>query len=384
MEKIFITQAQQGYCGQLQLTRTTFMDAYMALLNGQPVEQEELVPRYALNQSYPHFKTAFCELQPEIANSTSVQTALAAAYERILYFGYIADVTAEYQQFQIPKRSGGFRTINAPSPRLKEIQRTVVSALTYDLHMHPHEAAHAYITGRSPKTSLEIHQANKSNWFLKLDIKDFFPSCTKDFVVAQLSRLYPLCLRAQNFTRTWGFDNCFLNNALPQGAVSSPLLSNLTMLPIDFAMGVLSKEFHQRFIYTRYADDILISSEFAFDFHAIEEYVSSVVFKDTPFKIKHEKTRYGSIAGQNWNLGLMLNKDNQITVGHQRKEIFKHSVFNLLTDYKNHIAWSAEDKLSLGGMRSYIQNIEPDYVKGVIDFYEKKIGVRWADAIKIL
>ena len=107
------------------------------------------------------------------------------------------------------------------------------------------------------------------------------------------------------------------------------------------------------------------------------------LYAETPFRIKKEKTRYGSIAGQNWNLGLMLNKDNNITVGTQRKSDFKHSVFNLLMDYKKGVAWTPEDKLQLRGMYSYLHNIEPDYTTGVIAYYEKKVGCSWEQAIKV-
>lgn len=359
------------------------MDTYTALLNGEQIEQEPDNTQYILNEGYAHYRTTHYIPSRDVENSPAIQIAGMNAYTRARTLMDLRDIASEYTQFQIPKRSGGFRTIHAPSDALKEAQRAVVLALTYELHMHPHEAAHAYVAGRSPKTSLEVHQANKSKWFLKLDIKDFFPSCSKRFVHYQLGRLFPLCFLKDNIIKLMT-EQCFLNDALPQGAVSSPLLSNLVMIPIDFAMRKISDEFHQRFVYTRYADDILISSEYAFDFRAVEKYVADVILADSPFEIKHEKTRYGSAAGQNWNLGLMLNKDNGITVGHKRKTTFKHSVFNLLTDFKNGVAWSAEDKLSLGGMRSYIQSVEPAYVQGVISYYENKVGVLWKDAIKIL
>lgn len=381
---IYITKPIQESCGQINLGLSrSYMEIYNALLNGEAIEFEPTTPAYVVNHGYTHVRTSkIADGRMPVRNyEGTIRPHLAQAAMRIPNTMF-ASLSAEYTQFQIPKRTGGYRTIDAPSESLKQLQRAIVTALTYDLGMHPHESAHAYIKGRSPKTSLEVHQANKSKWFLKLDIKDFFPSCTPDFVIGQLRQLYPLCLYRRDEMVTNFLRCCFLNDALPQGAVTSPLLSNLVMLPIDFAMRRLREEFHQVFVYTRYADDILISSEFDFDFHAVETFVAQEILKDTPLKIKHEKTRYGSIAGQNWNLGLMLNKDNAITVGSQRKTEFKRSVFNLLMDYKKNVAWSTEDKLHLRGILSYIHNIEPEYADGVIKFYENKLDVSWKDAIR--
>lgn len=380
---IYYTKIIDESCGRINLGLSrTYMDIYNALLNGEAVEMEPTHAAYLLNKDYAHVRTSKFpadNFSKRRLDTEIIRGHILDAYAR-MPVNTFEDIAGEYSQFQIPKRTGGFRTIDAPSERLKIRQQQIVHALTYDLGLHAHEAAHAYVKGRSPKTSLEVHQANKSKWFLKLDIKDFFPSCTKEFVFHQLDKLYPICIFTDEQMET-SLQLCFLNGALPQGAVTSPLLSNLTMLPIDFAMRQLREEFHQIFAYTRYADDILISSEFDFDYRAVETFIATEIFKDTPFKIKHEKTRYGSIAGQNWNLGLMLNKDNNITVGSQRKTELKHAIFNLLMDYTKGIAWSTEDKLHLRGIYSYIHNIEPAYAQGIITYYENKTGASWKDAI---
>ena len=65
----------------------------------------------------------------------------------------------------------------------------------------------------------------------------------------------------------------------------------------------------QKYIYTRYADDIIISARNKFDYRIILKALNKL-FKDTPLSINKEKTRFGSNAGRNWNLGVMCNKDN--------------------------------------------------------------------------
>lgn len=385
---IYYTKPIEASCGSFnpQLSRT-YNEVYAAMLRGEtlPLESDGII--YTLNQDYVHVRTQLFSTGHKTLDPLSVPLELIAHLSDVITQAHInrPDINYEeaYSQFRIPKRTGGYRTIDAPSEELKAVQRNLMYALTYRLGLHAHEAAHAYTKGRSPKTSLAVHQASQSKWFMKLDIKDFFPSCATEFVHQQLDQLYPLCYFGPGSLEQL-LKPCFLHGALPQGAITSPLLSNLVMLPIDFEMRKLREEFHQTFTYTRYADDILISSEYTFDFHKVEQYVAETIFHGTPFVIKHEKTRYGSIAGQNWNLGLMLNKDNAITVGSKRKVELKNSIFNLLTDFKKGIAWTPEDKLHLRGVYSYVHSIEPAYAEGVLAFYEQKIGVSWKDAIKIL
>ena len=380
----FLTRPVEAQCGSFkECLPLDFQKLYEQMINGEEISAPAVEYQYTVNRDITHYCTARFNLD-SISCEALARTLVFNAGDRITIGNARLphqNMAAYYTQFSVPKRSGGFRTIDAPSQLLKEVQRNIVNTLQYELHLHPHEIAHAYVTGRSPKTALEVHQANKSKWFLKLDIKDFFPSCNSCFVLEMLERLYPLNI----FNREGLWDliwPAFLNSARPQGGVTSPLLSNLTMLPLDFAIHGIRSEFHQSFVITRYADDILISSEYDFDFKKAEDYVSSL-FENTPFRIKHEKTRYGSIAGQNWNLGLMLNKDNNITVGTQRKTEFKRSVFNLLMDFKKGVVWEPEDKLQLRGMFSYLHSIEPAYTQGVIAFYEKKVGASWQAAIKI-
>ena len=86
------------------------------------------------------------------------------------------------------------------------------------------------------------------------------------------------------------------------------------MIPVDFEIARTLREYnHQRFVYTRYADDFQISSKYSFSFTEIQDVIVSILKNfEAPFTINSAKTRYGSSAGQNWNLGLMLNKDNEI------------------------------------------------------------------------
>ena len=296
------------------------------------------------------------------------------------------DPTNWYQIFHVPKRSGGLRKICAPIEALKILQAKVVYVLQhmpgyYDVVVHAHNTAFAYIKGRSTADAIKLHQANNSNWFLKLDIKDFFPSCTTAVVKKLLKQLYPL-YAVPDTTLDEILSVCTFNDALPQGAVTSPLLTNLMMVPIDKAISDLTHAHTgKHLVYTRYADDLLISAREAFNWKELQLEIATVLGEEG-FKLNTTKTRYGSKAGSNWNLGIMLNKDNNMTLGHKHKQRTRAAVFNFLTDAANGIFWTPEDTMVLNGKLSYMRSIEPGYTDHIIQKYETKTGMNYKQVVK--
>ena len=176
---------------------------------------------------------------------------------------------------------------------------------------------------------------------------------------------------------------CFLRGGLPQGTPISPTLTNMMMIPIDLEISRYARSHTPHLCYTRYADDLQVSSEYSFDWRQVQTDIIGILQKfNAPFTLKQEKTRYGSSAGRNWNLGLMLNKDNQITVGHQKKKQFKVMVYSLLNDYTKGIVWSVEDIQELQGLISYYKAIEKDAISKIIADYEAKFSLSVEKIIK--
>ena len=91
-----------------------------------------------------------------------------------------------------------------------------------------------------------------------------------------------------------------------------------------------------------------------------------------PFQIKDEKTRYGSRAGSNWNLGLMLNKDNEITIGYKNKQRFRAMINNYILDRQNGTVWDLHDVQVLRGLINYYRMVEEQYVDSVIRYNNEK------------
>lgn len=293
-----------------------------------------------------------------------------------------------YNTFFIPKKSGGVRRIDAPNEDLMQILRMLKFMIEYrvgeDLY---HTAAFGYIHGRNSLKAVTKHQQNESNWFLKIDFSNFFGNTTLDFVYNMLSEVYPFSevikTKEGNIALKNTLDLCFLNGGLPQGTPVSPMLTNIMMIPIDHMISKRLRETNQNFVYTRYADDILISSRQDFDKDAILKLVKDVLDEfDTPFSFNNEKTRYGSRSGRNWNLGLMLNKDNEITVGSKNKKRFRAMVSNYILDKQNGKQWDLESIQHFQGVMNYYRSIEPSYIKSIIDYNNEKYGVNLEKMIK--
>ena len=280
-----------------------------------------------------------------------------------------------YHTFYLPKKKGGYRRIDAPLPPLMEALRELKQIFEYNFNALHHTAAFAYAKKRSTITAMRRHQQNQSRWFLKTDFSNFFGSTTEDFTWRMISQIFPFSevIRSQRGADALhkALNLCFYNGSLPQGTPISPTLTNLVMIPIDHR---LYNELRQKhFVYTRYADDIQISHRENFDYNLICEKIDSVLHEfDAPFRIKPSKTRYGSSAGQNWNLGVMLNKDNKLTVGWKAKQYLKSACHNYIRDKKNGERWDPHEVCVLSGKIAYYKMVEPDYVEGFLSWFNHK------------
>lgn len=291
---------------------------------------------------------------------------------------YEVERSSLYDKFFIPKKSGGLREINAPTPPLMTALRNLKTMFETQMFALYHTAAFAYVPHRSTIDSVKRHQKNESHWFLKTDFSDFFGSTTKPFLMSMLSLIFPFCeiVKYPSGKEALGraLDLCFLNGGLPQGTPISPMLTNLMMIPIDHRISNCLRDFKgKHYVYTRYADDSLFSCRVGFDKDEIIGFVNSTLSEfGAPFKIKDAKTRYGSRAGSNWNLGVMLNKDNEITIGYKNKQRFRAMISNYILDRKNGKMWELHDVQVLRGIINYYHMVEEEYVDGVIKYNNEK------------
>lgn len=166
-----------------------------------------------------------------------------------------------YKQFVIPKKSGGKRTITAPQRGCFRLMLSALNELFKALYT-PSVYAMGFTEGRSIVTNADVHK--NQNYVFNIDLKDFFPSIRQPRVWKRL-QLPPF-----NFPRAVANiiaglcamqvkkeDGTF-DYVLPQGAPTSPIITNMVCDKLDRRLAGLAKRFGLR--YTRYADDITFSS----------------------------------------------------------------------------------------------------------------------------
>lgn len=274
-----------------------------------------------------------------------------------------------------------FRRIDAPNDELKKALYDLKAIFENDFNVLYHTSAYAYVKKRSVKDAVKRHQQNDSRWFLKLDFSNFFGSVTPQFVENMFSILYPygyIFNRHEDFRNEFkkALSLCFLNGGLPQGTPMSPLLTNVIMIPIDSEIARGLWHMNKDFVYTRYADDLLISSKYSFHWTEVQDYLGRILNKmKAPMQLNKEKTRYGSRNGRNWNLGLMLNKDGEITVGHYKKKMFKTSIYNFLKDYQDGNYWELHDVQVFNGQMQWYLSVEKKSISEIISRYNTKFGL---------
>lgn len=329
-------------------------------------------------------KTVFREnLTQEFVNRFNIPGMIRVLREFTEKYAALYEIprTNLYRHFEIPKSSGGTRPIDAPNHELMIALYELKYILEQTCGALYHTNAFAYIPNRCHVDALRRHQANQSKWFLKTDFHDFFGSTTPKFVKHMLSMIFPFSeiYRSEEGERVLdrALDLCFLRGGLPQGTPISPLLTNIMMIPIDHKLANDLRNLNGiHYIYTRYADDMQISSKVNFRFPEVVQYINDTLAEfEAPFRLKPKKTRYGSANGHNFNLGLILNDKNEITIGYKKKWAFRGQLYDYIQRHLRNETLSLNEVQQMAGVLSYYRSIEPDFWKNVIGRLNEKCKV---------
>ena len=215
-------------------------------------------------------------------------------------------IDSYYKEFQIPKKSGGFRQICASKGDLKYLQRQ----LAYALHNHQKEVfdnievSHAFEKGKSIITNAKIHRNRR--FILNIDLKDFFDSFHFGRVLGffEKNKYYNL---PHEVAVTISQLACY-NGKLPQGAPSSPIITNLICQSLDIRILTLSKKY--KLNYTRYADDLTFSTNDKSFLNKADEFYLKLnkLITKAGFSINEKKTRLTYCNAKQTVTGLVVNK----------------------------------------------------------------------------
>lgn len=305
-------------------------------------------------------------------------------------YDYLRAVPREslYRSFTVPKKNGnGRRPIDNPCEDLQQAFRELRDILELDGYMY-HTGAYAYIKKRSTVKAAARHTENDSYWYAHLDLKNFFGSATLNFVMRMLSMIYPYSeiIKWDEGRDELGkaLELAFLRGGLPQGSCVSPTITNIMMIPFDYEMtAALNNYENRKYIYARYADDMKISCKIWFPVWRLEILINNVLAKlGAPFRLNKEKTKYTSRDGENWMLGVMINKDNQITIGWKAKKKFNAMLSNYCMDRKNGRMWDLDDLRSTQGYIAHYKSIEKEDIERIIGKYCQKHHMNIEKCIK--
>jgi RNA-directed DNA polymerase len=186
---------------------------------------------------------------PIIYNTTNFSRLVG--YNKVYLKKAVLHTTYFYRKFDINKKSGGKREIKEPLPSLKEIQLWILQNILYELPVSRY--AKAYVKKRNILDNVKFHLHKEK--VMNLDIRNFFPSIKR----ASVEKIFLEAGYSSNLANLLS-KLCCLDEFLPQGAPTSPYLSNIYMIPLDNALAEYCKSRQIR--YTRYADDMTFSGEF--------------------------------------------------------------------------------------------------------------------------
>lgn len=261
-----------------------------------------------------------------------------------------------YKLFEIPKKAGGMREVAQPAREVKAIQRWIVREIGPKLPIH--DSATAYREGASIRKNAEAHVY--SRYMLKLDFTNFFPSILRSDVYSHLERHCSEFLDP-SAEKLIAHVCCWARRRQPPlrlciGAPSSPMLSNSIMYEFDNRLSATAEQ--EGVIYTRYADDITLSSRDRGKIDRYGEFVKELLseLQYPKLSLNLAKTVRASRAGKRVVTGLVLTPDGNVSIGRDRKRLIR-------TMYHHSLSQQLGEKemRELQGLLSFADSIEPGF-----------------------
>jgi retron-type reverse transcriptase len=318
---------------------------------------------------------------PALASPADLAKVLNLPITRLrwLAFHSEASTVTHYIRFQVPKKSGGMRELSAPHRDLAAAQQWILMHILEKIPTH--DAAHGFVPGRGTMSNAVPHVGRAS--VVNLDLKDFFPSITfprvkgifqdLGFSPAAATILALLCTECPRRKVEYGgrlFHVASGPRGLPQGACTSPALSNLLARRLDSRLAGLSKKLG--FTYTRYADDLTFSAngESVAKTGYLLARVRHIVANES-LTVNEAKTRVqrpgrrqtvtGIVVNQRPNVPRRVTKRLRAILHHAQKEGLSAQNREQRDNFEH---W-------LGGMIAYVQMVNPERGQKLRSAFEK-------------
>ncbi|WP_406880063.1 retron St85 family RNA-directed DNA polymerase [Serratia marcescens] len=288
---------------------------------------------------------------PILENVDDLSQSLRLPKEVISKFSFNND--RYYHRIEMEKKSGGIRHIESPLKELKAIQRWVLRYILDKLS--PSSYAKGFVRKKSILDNAKPHEGNQ--YVLNLDLKDFFTT-------VQASHVYTLF-------KNIGYNNniafiltsfCTKSGYLPQGAPTSPALSNLVCLRLDHRISTYCKK--RALTYTRYADDLCISGNKILILQKASYLIKDIIC-DEGFIINAKKEKFLGPKVRREVTGLTVTP--KITISKKNYCLYRKRIYDLVrteTPNKHEI---------IKGILSFVRSIDKDKGKKLSVFYQNQI-----------
>lgn len=255
---------------------------------------------------------------------------------------------AGYQSVQIPKRRGGWRTALRPTPSVDVALTALRDGLS--LFYSPPNHVHGYVRGRDTTTNARPHCGKRV--VLGLDLEDFFGAIKRPRIDDSLKR--------------YGFDEDLIalissaacvDDALPAGFPSSPILSNIAFLETDAILASYASS--KSFALTRYADDMTFSGERLGDLELAD---IETLLSGHGWRVNSRKTRFMRSGRAQYVTGLYVGLADGPRVPRRLKRALRMQLHYLekhgYQDCHGNIAWTPGHR-KVWGLIHYIRRVEP-------------------------
>lgn len=296
----------------------------------------------------------FCD----ISSRNELADFLSVSRQELTYILYIKRIENCYHTFEIPKKSGGVRTISAPSKKLKYIQRRLSNELyryrqaIYKENKIRINVSHGFEKNKGILTNAAVHKNKKIVY--NVDLKDFFESFHFGRVQGffQKNKYFALPYEVATVIAQL---TCY-NGHLPQGAPTSPVIANMICQIFDMRVLKLAQKY--RLNYSRYADDITFSTNDKNFIYNIKSFYDELLNEITNagFAINENKIRLQDHNSHQSVTGLVVNKKVNIDYDYYKR--VRAMANSLYTKGEFFIGKEQGTISQLEGMFSFIDQID--------------------------
>ena len=268
---------------------------------------------------------------------------------KILLAKYNHDNSKYYHHILMQKKTGGKRPIDSPNAELKAIQKWILRNLLARLKPSPY--AQGFVLGKSISDNAKPHVGKQ--YVLSLDLKDFFGTVKASHVFSVFNSV--------GYSKKMSYlltSICTLSGHLPQGAPTSPALSNLVCIKLDYRIGRYCE--NKALTFTRYADDICISGNKLSVIKKAWETIKKII-TDEGYKVNTKKELLSGPKSSRQVTGLVVTPE--LGIGREKYNHYRKRIF--MEFKKNPI----ESDFVISGILSFVKSVDTKRHKKLSSYY---------------